>query len=193
MAASLLESLGHQVEASYPAAMTDPAYLDHFVDLLSPSVTALMAQLESRAGRPLRREDAEEISWYWQERGRVITAAQHVVNEGWRDDFRRRVASWWADGFDVLLSPVMPTPPPPLGYFEGPEGVRRSVDILCFTSQFNATGQPAASVPMTVTDEQWPVGVQIVGPYGREDLLIALGSQLEQAAPWAARRPAVST
>jgi amidase len=191
-AAKLLESLGHQVDVSYPAAMTDPAYLDYFVDLLSPSVAALMAQLESRAGRPLRPEDAEEITWHWHERGRTISAAQHVANESWRDDFRRRMASWWADGFDVLLSPVMPTPPPPLGHFKGPDGVRRSIDILCFTPQFNLTGQPAASVPIAVTDEGWPVGVQIAGTYGAEGVLIRLASQIEEAAPWTGRRPTVS-
>jgi amidase len=191
-AAKLLESLGHNLEASYPRAMTDAAYLDHFVKLLSPSVAALMAGLESLAGRPLGPEDAEEITWYWDERGREISAAQHIANEGWRDDFRRRLASWWADGFDVLLSPVMPTAPPPLGHFKGPEGIRRSVDILCFTPQFNLTGQPAASVPIAVTAEGWPVGVQLGAPYGREDLLLRLASQMEQAAPWTERRPAVS-
>lgn len=191
-AARLLESLGHDVERSYPAAMTDPEYLDRFVALLSPSVTALMAHLESLAGRPLRPEDAEEITWHWHERGREISAAEHIGNEGWRDDFRLRMASWWADGFDVLLSPVLPTPPPPLGHFKGPEGVRRSVDILCFTPQFNLTGQPAASVPIAVTEEGWPVGVQLAGAYGREDVLIRLASQIEEAAPWTGRRPPIS-
>jgi amidase len=190
-AAKLLESLGHDVEASYPDAVTDPEYLDRFVALLSPSVAAFMTYLESRAGRPLRPEDAEEITWHWHERGRAISAAEHVANEMWRDDFRCRMASWWAEGFDILLSPVLPTPPPPLGHFKGPEGIRRSVDILCFTPQFNLTGQPAASVPMAVTDEGWPVGVQLVGAYGREDLLIRLASQIEEAAPWIGRLPAM--
>lgn len=191
VAARLLESAGHHVEASFPDAFVDPAYLDHFVTLLSPFVAALMAHLESLAGRPLRREDAEEITWYWNERGRALTAAQHVVAELWRNDFTRRMASWWARGFDVLLSPVVPNPPPPLGHFAGPDGIRRSVDILCFTPQFNTTGQPAAVVPVTVTDEG-PVGVQLAALYGREDLLIRLASQIEQLAPWAERRPALS-
>jgi amidase len=188
-AGTLLESLGHDVEMSYPAALTDPQYLDHFVDLLSPSVVVLIEHLATLAGRPLRHDEAEELTWYWYERGRKISASQHVLNQMWQDEFRRRVASWWTGGYDILLSAVVPNPPPPLGYFAGPAGIQRSIDILCFTPQFNTTGQPAAAVPMTVTDEGWPIGIQLVSAYGREDLLFRLAAQIESAAPWADRHP----
>jgi len=189
--AGLLESLGHRVEESHPQAMTDPLYLDHFVDLLSPSVVVLLDNLSQLAGRPLRRDEAEEIAWFWYERGNKISAADHVRHEIWRDDFRRRVAAWWTGGFDVLLSPVVPNPPPPLGFFAGEAGIARSIDILCFTPQFNTTGQPAVSVPSGLTSDGLPIGVQLVAEYGREDLLFALASQIEQADPWQDRRPKI--
>jgi amidase len=62
---------------------------------------------------------------------------------------------------------------------------------LFFTSPFNMTGQPVISLPLHWTPEGLPVGIQLVGAIGREDLLIRVASQLEQARPWIERRPPV--
>jgi amidase len=189
--ASLLAGLGHHVEESYPAAMTDPEYLRRWQELLSPSVSALFNELEALAGRPLEPDEAEEMAWWWRAAGDKISAARHTENQAWRDAFSRHMASWWAGGFDILVSPVLPNAAPPLGLFDQPDGLRRSVDILCFTPQFNTTGQPAISVPLGMSDGGLPVGTQLGAAYGREDLLIQLAGQLERAVPWQDRRPAV--
>jgi amidase len=60
-----------------------------------------------------------------------------------------------------------------------------------FTSPFNITGLPAISLPLHWTPEGLPVGVQLVAAMGREDLLIRVASQIEQAHPWVNRRPPV--
>ena len=60
-----------------------------------------------------------------------------------------------------------------------------------FTALFNVTGQPAISLPLHWTEDGLPIGVQLVAPYGREDLLIRVAAQLERAQPWADRRPPV--
>jgi amidase len=65
------------------------------------------------------------------------------------------------------------------------------VETLRFTAQFNVSGQPAASLPLYWAQDGLPVGVQLVADYGREDVLIRVASQLEQARPWAERHPPV--
>jgi amidase len=83
-------------------------------------------------------------------------------------------------------------PPPKLGWFTdaGPDAEGdRIVCFIPYTAQFNMTGQPAISLPLHWTADGLPVGVQFVAGYGREDVLVRLASQLEEAAPWAGRRP----
>jgi amidase len=60
-----------------------------------------------------------------------------------------------------------------------------------FTAGLNATGQPAISLPLFWSDDGLPLGVQLAAPVGREDVLIGIAAQLEQARPWADRRPTV--
>lgn len=64
--------------------------------------------------------------------------------------------------------------------------------FMPYTAQFNVTGQPAVSLPLHWTADGLPVGVQIVAAFGREDVLVRVAAALEDAAPWADRRPPVS-
>ena len=68
-------------------------------------------------------------------------------------------------------------------------GMRRAASFVVFTPAFNMSGQPAISLPLHRDAEGLPIGVQLVGAYGREDLLLRVSSQLEAAHPWAHLRP----
>ena len=108
----------------------------------------------------------------------------------------RAIAAWHEGGFDLLLTPTMGEPPVPLGTYDdsGPDPLaafRRAVPAGAFTALFNATGQPAISLPLHWTEAGLPVGVQLVAPFGREDLLIRVAAQLERARPGRTGRPPV--
>jgi amidase len=68
-------------------------------------------------------------------------------------------------------------------------GFERSLPYSVFTSPFNVSGQPGISLPLHWNDDGLPIGVQLVAAYGREDLLIRVAAQLEEAEPWKDRRP----
>jgi amidase len=93
----------------------------------------------------------------------------------------------------VLLSPTMPNPPIELGVADPTKPVEQMQavhgDMAALALPFDVTGEPALSLPLGTSPDGLPIGVQLVAPVGREDLLIRLGSALEVAAPWADRRP----
>jgi amidase len=80
--------------------------------------------------------------------------------------------------------------PPPIGELKGAP-VERIVRLVPYTSPFNVSGQPAIALPLYWNDDDLPLGVQLVGAYGREDLLLRVAAQVEAARPWAHRRPPV--
>jgi amidase len=100
-----------------------------------------------------------------------------------------------ANELDVILSPVLQTPPPLLGYV-GPRVpfdtlVERLIDYVGYTTYHNVAGAPAISVPLAWTDANLPVGTMFAARVGYEGLLLQLAYQLEQAQPWAQRAPPV--
>jgi amidase len=192
-AASLLESLGHHVEPSVPAALFDPGILEHFNTIIAADTEATMQAFEMLLGRPIGEDEIEPRNVAYRRAGAALSAAAYLQSRAWLGIWARRMADWWA-GHDLLLTPTLGAPPPELGWFtaDGPEKEgARIASFIPYTAQFNMTGQPAVSLPLHWTPGGLPVGVQLVAAYGREDLLVRVASQLEQAAPWSQRHPVV--
>jgi amidase len=192
-AARLLESLGHHVEESAPAAMFEEEILRHFNAIIAADVEATMQAFEMLLGRPIGEDEIEPRNVAYRRAGRELGAVAYLDSRAWFAMWARRMADWW-NGHDLLLTPTLGAPPPQLGWFTaaGPEQEgSRIASFIPYTAQFNLTGQPAISLPLHWTPGGLPVGVQLVAAYGREDMLIRVASQLEQAAPWSERHPPV--
>lgn len=196
-AAELLTSLGHQVTEDHPGAMAEAQFSATFSTVVAASVALDLAVWGDLLGREIGPDDVEERNWMFASIGRAISAPEYLRAIHWQQAWTRRMAQWWRhgpddDGFDILVTPVLNGPPPPLGWLSDPvDGLQRVTDMMQYTAQFNVTGQPALSLPLWWTRDGLPVGVQFVAPFGREDLLVRLGAELEAAAPWAGRLPAV--
>ena len=197
-AARLLESLGHRVEESHPEALEENRTMwHHFTDIVSCQTVSAIEQYEQIAGHKINAEDVEIGTWYFIEQGRDISAARYLVSVQWVHGWTRRVAHWWSvQGFDLLLTPTLATPPPPLGTLiatrDSPTGhIERLMATIQFTPQFNATGQPAISLPLYWNAQGLPIGIQLVAAFGREDMLLQIAARLEEARPWSERRPPI--
>ncbi len=97
--------------------------------------------------------------------------------------------------YDLVLSPVVTAPPPEIGYLGGSLEfdvlMERLVDYVQYTVLYNVTGAPAVSLPLSMSPEGLPIGAMFGAALGREDMLMALAYELEEARPWSGRRPAV--
>jgi amidase len=193
--ASLLERLGHHVEEAWPSVLEDESFTPRFSALWSTNIAASVDWVSAVLGRELRDGDVEPVNMAMASFGRRFSAVDYASSVAATVQFRRAMQQWWTDGWDVLLSPVSSQPALPIGTLANDHAdpvapLRGTSAFLGFTAQFNASGQPAISLPLHEVDGV-PVGVQFVGAYGREDLLLALAAQIERAAPWAHRRPAL--
>jgi amidase len=195
-AAKLCESLGHMVSHARPE-FDWPPFLQATRVLIAANV---LASLEARAkivGKTLASSDVEPLVWSMAELARKYTAADYAAAMTTIHAAGRIVAHFFID-YDILLTPTMCSPPWPLGVLSLSSSdrdayltaVNRSIG---FTSLFNATGNPAASLPLHWTRRGLPVGVQIVAPFGDEATIFRLSAQIEAAKPWAGRQPPLST
>jgi amidase len=192
-AARQLESLGHRLDASAPAALFDEDFVTHFEQIIAADVEAAFQAFELLLGRPIADHEIEPRNAAYRAAGRALGAVAYLQSRAWIGLWARQMSGWWLD-HDLLLTPTVGAPPPRLGWFTeaGPEQEKeRIIRFIPYTAQFNLTGQPAISLPVHWTADGLPVGVQLVAGYGREDLLVRVASQLEQAVPWAGRIPPV--
>ncbi len=193
-AAALLESLGHYVEPAWPEALEDTTFGSKFGAVWSTNMGVAQRRFEEMLGRPLDEDEFEPMNRAQADFARRVSSVDYAIGLAAVAQLRRAVQGWWAQGWDLLLTPTLAQVPIPLGTIvNDPEHpmapVNRSGEFVPFTPPFNTSGQPAISLPLHWTDAGLPVGVQLVAAYGREDVLLRVASQLEQAQPWAHRRP----
>jgi amidase len=195
-----LEDLGHQIADSSPSDLlgTDAGMgiQDSFLTRWAAGQAATLGQIGTLLGRELTADDVEPLTWALAEIGHSRDSGRYLRDVAFHQGMSRMLAGWFEAGHDLLLTPTMAEVAPKLGTIDdsGPdpmEAFHRSFPSGAFTAVFNVTGQPAISLPLHWTEDGVPVGVQLVAPFGREDLLLRVAAQLERAHPWADRTPPV--
>ncbi len=190
-AAELLRSLGHDVEDVEPP-WQDEQLRELFGVVFSNQIALSIAYSGTVAGRAPSAEDMEPMSWAIYSMVGKLDAISGLAAAARLKNFARRLVAFLAP-YDALLTPALAERPLPLGTLDtsAPEPMStftRSGLFTPFTPIFNATGQPAISLPLYDGADGLPLGVQLVGRPAGESALLALAAQLEAARPWAGRR-----
>jgi amidase len=126
-----------------------------------------------------------------------VSAYDYVLAARALELLSRREVERWGRDFDVLVTPTSAILPPQAGavleaqHAAPDQPLADVVASVSFTAFGNVTGQPAVSLPLHWTEAELPVGVQLTGGPWQEAMLISLAAQLEQAMPWAERRPSL--
>lgn len=193
--AELLESLGHRVEADTPTFAWEP-YLQAMTDVWSATNAHTIDAMAAVVGRPVDLDTVEGSTMAMVEYGRRVTGLQLLDAIDVETGLTYLMAEFFGR-YDVLLTPTLGAVLPPIGRYD-PLAWTEPRDMFdswsrweSFLPVFNTTGQPAISLPLHLSPEGLPIGMQLVAAQGQEALLLQVAAELEQAQPWADRRPPV--
>jgi amidase len=180
-AAALLAGLGHDIDEVSVGWHTDD--LGELFATVWQTIPTLY---------PVDGSQLDALNAAFLELAQATSSADYVAAYVRLQGYGRRVATFVA-GYDVVLTPTLALPPVPCGWVREPEDpleqYQRALEFTPFTPAVNVAGLPAASVPLSWTEDGLPIGVQLIASYGCEPLLFRLSAQLEEARPWADRRP----
>ncbi|MEA2169253.1 MAG: amidase [Solirubrobacteraceae bacterium] len=214
-AGKLLESLGHEVTHLDAAPFDDAALAKNFLTGWFVAMATSVARTKALTGAG--DEGFESDTLVMAALGRATSPVDFMGALEDRQLHIRRLAAFHAE-YDLLVTPTTASPPPAIGAFDQPRAVEAVADVLLrargagllrhtpivdqmvqknlgwvpYTQLANLTGRPAMSVPLHWTAAGLPLGVQFVAALGGEGLLLRLAAQLEDAQPWASRRPPLS-
>lgn len=196
--ARLLESLGHHVTPARPDA--DVAMMMRaWTDIVAVG-TALSIE-KALDGQPPAPEQIEAVGRGAMAHAATLSPTRYLEAVGEIHAFGRQMAGFFSPetgaGYDMLLTATLAEPPAKVGRFAhntndylayrtGPDGV---FAYSPFCAIFNASGQPAASLPLGTSATGLPIGVHLAAAFGQDEALISLCAEIEHAAPWAQRRP----
>jgi amidase len=193
-AAALCAELGHHVEEATPDF--DPALGETFSQVWVGFLGWAVDDWSRRMGRTPREGDFEPWTARMLEVSREQSTADYLLAVQDVQAAGRTLARF-LQTYDLMLTPTVASPPMPLGSFDYVDGnrarARESVFALAaFTPLCNVAGNPAMSVPLFWTAAGLPVGAHFIGRAADEATLFRIAAQLEEARPWADKRPPVS-
>jgi len=196
-AARLCESLGHVVTEVDADHLSHADLPENFGRIFTCFVGHAVSYWQRELRREIGQDELEPVTWDIYQESLHTTGSEYLTAVEEIQRFSRKIARWYHQGdYDMLLSSTMRIPPTKLGAFEStPEDptrwIRTALSFVAFTRTQNITGQPAMSVPLFWNENDVPIGVQFASRFGDEAGLFRLAAQLEQARPWADRKPPI--
>lgn len=191
--ARVLADLGHHVEGARPLFSWEP-FLVAMTDVWSSTTAHTIDGMAAALGREVGPDTLEGATLELVRHGRAVTTSSLLDGAATVNSIARSVGRFFTD-FDLLLTPTLGALPAALGTYD-PNALTAPTDMFAewsrhesFLPVFNATGNPAISLPLTMSPSGLPIGMQLVGRFGAEGLLLRLAAVLEQALPWAGRIP----
>jgi len=190
--ADLLSSLGHHVETESPKY--DRAKFTRATDtLVLANVANAIHSRATATGVELGPDNVERLTHRLADIGSSLSAEMYANAVHHIHAIGRQIESFF-ENYDLILSPTLLQPPVPLGYLDtnsedGETYVEHFRSFWGFTSLYNATGQPAISLPLHWSASGLPVGVQLAAPFGDEARLLRISAQIERAIGGFTRRP----
>jgi amidase len=192
-AAALCRSLGHDVREGRPQ-IDGQQFTADFILLWAAGAAEVVALVQSQAaGAPLDQlleTLTLDLATHYQQQGQAALEAAIVRLR----EVEARYASFFSDA-DVYLTPVLAKPPIALGQIAGSLGMAAFstlTDYVGYTPLENIAGAPAISLPLAWSSGGLPIGVHFAAAKGQERRLLELAYELEQAQPWAARKPGIN-
>ena len=192
----VLAAAGHEVAEDAPSIDID-AY-NHASGVIWAVGAAEQADgLAAMTGRAVGPDTVEPANRRYTEAGRRFTALDLSAALGVYDQVSLAAGRFW-ERYDLLISPTSPTPSVPLSAIDPADEeatferwLERVASFEVFTMLWNVTGDPAVSLPLARSANRLPLGIQVIAPLGHDDRLVRVAAWLEQALPWADRRPPV--
>ena len=194
----LLESLGHHVEEVAPAlGVSWDAFVQANARIWCANLVPWIDGLAQESGRAVSLDTLEAATLACYQYGQTVSAVDFVAALDVRNTVTRHAGALF-EQYDVLLTPTMPDVPWQLGRYgkdeaqlDGLGWTARLFEHSPYTPLANVAGLPAMSVPLAMSNEGLPIGMQFMAGYGQDGTLLRLAGQLERAAPWLPRRPPV--
>jgi amidase len=190
-AAELCRSLGHDVRDGRPQVEGRQFSAD-FILLWAAGAAEVVALVQSQAPAAAPLDQlleplTLELAAHHQQQGQAALEAAIVRLR----EIEVRYAAFFSDA-DIYLTPVLAKPPVPLGTIDGSRGMAAFAtltDYVGYTPLQNVAGAPAISLPLGWSSGGLPIGVHFAAAKGQERRLLELAYELEQAQPWASRKP----
>jgi amidase len=192
-AAKLCESLGHHVEEARIEVDFETAAARANAIVLA-NVALMLTREGERRGHPVTRGELESVAWIAWQRGKQMPATEVMDSFFTLYNFGLAIARVF-EKYDVLLMSTLGRLPVPVGELSPADVEEEAYNKALYrfipnTQPFNINGSPAMSVPLAMSADGLPIGIQFAAKPGAEALLFRLAGQLEAARPWAQRLPA---